>query len=678
MGGRMAARRSRAAESTRARSSDTVSGPQSRIDRGERTRSAARRARFDVFFFALILFALAKAVYARTLVLDTSWFSVGFLLEAAAIVLLLALADVVVPRRSYTVDILVYTALSLVMLANVIYVSVFGQIVDPSMLAIAGQTTEVTDSVTSILRPGYLAFVLDIPLLIAAAVYLRRTNAGPIGRSRTVTGALAIAAVVFAAQIVWVRSLPAEADGLAVAKVRGLAAYQVSRLFPRESAKVALASSSVPSTPGSPKLPAGQQLQQQIEEIRQAESGVRIATFPSGTYAGKNVILVQLEALNGFVIGKKYDGQSITPNIDKLIKTSWYFPNTYSQTSAGNTADAEFIANTSLYAPSTKPASTTYSVYEIPALPRLLKQKGYRSLTFHTNYVSMWNRGEMYAALGFDRYFDRPFFKNEDIMWRSSDQVLFRRGTDAVRSATASGPVYAQFVTITSHSPFKYPWANRRAVTVSSADQQTTAGRYIQSISYADKAVGEFINKLKEEGLYDNSIVIIAGDHTAMSEDTLKDADKQLLKHLIGRDYNESDLQRVGMIIHLPGQIEPQESSSTIGTVDIMPTIADLVGLDLSGTPHMGKSAFVGSKGLVPTRAFLPAGSFINDTVVYEPQLSFDDGHAFSITDGSPAQATDQERADFDRAAELSTISDQWLRSLPRRSNAAANQDRGF
>ncbi len=677
MARRVTQRDVRSAELSRALRADTPGRRESRADRGRRAQQTARRTRFDLFFVVLVVLAVAKATFARTLALNTNWFSVGFALEVAAIVLLLALADVLSPRRSYTILIAVFTLVSLVMLANVIYVSVFGQIVDPSMLAIAGQTAEVTDSVTSILRPGYLLFVLDVPLLIVAAVLLRRSSPEPVARSPKIGLALLAAALVFAAQIVWVRTLPAGADGLAVARKRGLAAYQVSTLIPHANTTTAMATSNSAGRGGATLTP-GQRVQQQVEGIRQADSGVRITSIPSGAYAGKNVIVVQFEALNGIVIGKKYNGQSITPNIDKLIKSSWYFPNTYSQSSSGNTADSEFISNTSLYAPANKPACTTYSVHEIPALPRLLKQSGYTTLTFHTNSAGMWNRKEMYAALGFSRYYDRPFFKNEDIMWRSSDEVLFKRGASELRSKAASGPVYAQFVTITSHSPFKYPWANRRVISATPADSQATAGRYVQSISYTDMAVGEFVADLKDKGLYDDSIFILYGDHTAMSKETLKDADKRILKEIIGRPYNDSDLQRVGMIVHLPGQTEPEKSSSTLGLVDIMPTIADLVGLDLSATPHMGKNAFVDSKALVPTRAFLPAGSFVNDSVVFEPEISFEDGRAFAISDGSKVKPSEQERSDFNRSAELSALSDAWLNSLPRRPDAAAKQDKGW
>ena len=670
-------RRSRAVAQDAAPSHETSPRRESRADRAQRVHNAVRKARFDGFFLIIVVLALAKATYARALALDAGWFSAGFALELAGIVLILALADVLSPRRSYTVEITVFSLLSVVMLANVIYVLVFGQIADPSMLAIAGQTAEVTDSVTSILRPGYLLFILDVPLLIAAAIHQRRTNPGAVGRSKVIGLALLVAAALFTAQILWVRTLPTGADGLAVAKRRGLAAYQVSRLIPQKSATVAMATSAS-ADPGDPDLTPGQRVQKQIEEIRGADSGIRISSFPSGAYAGKNVIVVQFEALNGFVIGNEYNEQPITPTINKLIKSSWYFPNTYSQSSSGNTADSEFISNTSLYAPASKPACTTYSVYEIPALPRLLRQKGYKTLTFHTNSAKMWNRKEMYAALGFSAFYDRPFFKDEDIMWRASDEVLFDRGASELRSVSASTPVYAQFVTITSHSPFKYPWANRRVITATPEDAKAAYGRYIQSTSYSDKAVGKFIDELKESGLWDSSIFILYGDHSAISKESLKDADKKLFKEIVGRSYSDADTQRVGMIIHLPGQTEPQTSEGTLGIVDIMPTIADLVGLDLSGTPHMGKNAFTDTNALVPTRAFLPAGSFVNDTVMFEPQLSFDDGRAFTVADGSKAKPTEQERADFERSSALSAISDQWLNSLPRRPDAAAKQDKGW
>jgi phosphoglycerol transferase MdoB-like AlkP superfamily enzyme len=536
---------------------------------------------------------------------------------------------------------------------------------------------QVTDSVASVLRPEYLAFVVDIPVLIVAAVFLRRSAPVPIARSRAVLVALLAATAVFAGQVLWVRTLPIGADGLAVARMRGLAAYQVSRLVPRESDTLALASASS-MTAAEATMTAGQRVQRQVEKIRKADAGPRIVAFPAGTYAGKNVIVIQVEALNGYIIGKRYDNKPITPNIDKLMSSSWYFPNTYSQTSAGNTSDAEFITNTSLYAPVGRPASTAYSVREIPALPRLLGALGYRTLTFHTNYVSFWNRAEMYSALGFNRYYDQSYFQDKDKMWHSSDEVLFDLGAKALRSTPPSTPVYAQFVTMTSHNPFRYPSPDRRPVQVSAKDGQTMVGRYIGSISYADKAIGEFVAQLKKDGRYDDSIIIVVGDHTAMSKKTLTRADKQILEKLIGRPYNDVDLQRVGMIVHLPGQTEPKSSDSVLGTVDIMPTIADLVGLDLSGTPHLGKSAFVSSRGLVPMRDYLPAGSFVNDAVMFEPQLSFDDGRAFMLPNGGPAVATAKERDDFERTSALSSLSDKWLNSLPMRPNAAAKQEIGF
>jgi phosphoglycerol transferase MdoB-like AlkP superfamily enzyme len=68
-----------------------------------------------------------------------------------------------------------------------------------------------------------------------------------------------------------------------------------------------------------------------------------------GKEKGKNLIVVQVESLQNFVVGAKINGVEITPNLNKLAGDSIYFNNFYSQTSGGNTSDAEFMMNTSLY-----------------------------------------------------------------------------------------------------------------------------------------------------------------------------------------------------------------------------------------------------------------------------------------------------------------------------------------
>ena len=71
----------------------------------------------------------------------------------------------------------------------------------------------------------------------------------------------------------------------------------------------------------------------------------------SGVAKGKNLIIIQMESFQEFLVDLKIDGKEITPNINKLARESQYFPNFYQNVGQGNTSDAEFVVNTSFYIP---------------------------------------------------------------------------------------------------------------------------------------------------------------------------------------------------------------------------------------------------------------------------------------------------------------------------------------
>jgi phosphoglycerol transferase MdoB-like AlkP superfamily enzyme len=195
-------------------------------------------------------------------------------------------------------------------------------------------------------------------------------------------------------------------------------------------------------------------------------------------------------------------------------------------------------------------------------------------------------------------------------------------------------------------------------------------GNYISSASYTDFALGKFVAQLKAEGIWDDSIIVIYGDHTSMNETQLSGKDARAARQLLGRSYTAADRQRVPLIIHLPRQTKPEVVTKTAGQVDILPTVADLVGLDLRGTPHMGRSLFVDSNSLVPMRAYLPGGTFANDTVVFMPGVGYKDGRAVSIETAASVDKSDRERTDLARVNELTKISDKWILGLPKRPDA--------
>jgi lipoteichoic acid synthase len=672
---------------------------------------ASRRpvvAKTPVFFVVLVGLIVVKAWLMRGFALG-AWNPLGAAFEAAIVVLLLGIVDIVPPRRWYWLDLFAYTLVSVLLFAITVYVHFYAALFDPHMMAMAGQLGSVTDAIAELVKPVYVLFFVDLPFIALWIVAIRKrekqrraryakVNAMPAerrplrlvklpGRNWKVAIATAIAAAVFAAQLVSVEGVPSYVDGVAIAKSRGLTIAQAQVFLPKaaddsqddSNNDVVAPGEKVSSTPTSTSsaavatatlTPAGK-VEARIERIRGSLEGSLITTFSAGAFRGKNVLVIQVEALNTMIVQKKIDGHELTPNLNKLIDQSWYFPNCYSETGIGNTADAEFIMNSSLFAPRSQAASVMYTQYKIPALPRLLNAMNYDTYTMHPNRATYWNRAELYGALGFRRYYDAPFFHWTDIMgFGPSDEVLFSKAMVTAKQDDKAGtPFYAQYITLSSHTPFEYVPQSRRPVKTPSEYSGSMLGNYMSAESYTDMAIGKFIANLKAAGIWDKSIVVIYGDHTSMLDNSLDGKDAKAAKALLGREYGAADRQRIPLIIHLPGQTEGDTRQDTVGQVDIMPTIADLVGVDLTQVPHMGKSVFVNSNALVPFNSYLPGGSFANDRVVFMPGLGFDDGTAVNIADDSDAKATDVEQNDYERMLELTRLSDKWVTSLPKRSD---------
>jgi len=634
-----------------------------------------RTRRSDELLLTLVLLAVGKALLTRWLVLGFSDPFVAFALEAAAVVLVLCTVDLIPRRRSVALDLAAYIVLVCIMYANLLYASYFNQLADPSMLQMAGQVGSVGGSVLALVKPIHMLYLVDIPFLLVWGEDIAHFDPPQPGRSRLVTNVALVSLVVVAAQIFVVTRTPASADGFSVARSRGLGAYQLASMLRGEAVGTVLAAPQAETSSSSTS--AGGRMQRRIDELRSASDGDRVEGVTHGMYKGHDVFLIQVEAFQALAFGASINGEEITPNINRMAADSWVCSNAHSETGAGNTSDAEFIANTSLLPMPGKAATVSYTDYEIPGMPRILSKQGYRTFTMHANTAEFWNRINLYPALGFDTYYDRTQIGEADKMYRgSSDEVFFEKAEQFISEEKAyDRPVYTQLVTLSSHAPFKYVPQNRMPVQLPDGWRDTAAGRWVGSLSYTDMAVGQFLDWLRETGLYDDSIVILYGDHKALETLELEGADLAIVEELIGREYTLVDRQRIPLIVHLPGQKSGGTIDSTVGQIDIAPTVADLLGVDMTEVPHLGRSIFVNSDPLVIMRSYYPGGSFLNARVAYLPGLQVVDGAALELTDGTPVAPTAEERLDLERASALSQLSDEWIRSLPKRADAGSAAD---
>lgn len=292
-----------------------------------------------------------------------------------------------------------------------------------------------------------------------------------------------------------------------------------------------------------------------------------------GMAKGKNLILLQVESLETFLLNQKIEGQEITPSLNKILKNSIYFSQIHEQVSGGNSSDADLIANTS-----THPVKEGATFFRFPenkynSLPIIMKKLGYYTSAFHPDGGGYWNWMPALQSIGFDKCTDTAGFTvDETIGLGLSDASYLRQLKDIIGKQPQ--PFYSFAVTLTSHMPFIIP-EDAKGLKLSDNIGKTVLGDYFQSINYTDKHIGKFIDGLDELGILDNSVIVIYGDHTGVHKYY-----KDKLEAIQPREkWWYEDNMKIPLIIYSK-EIEEKEITTLGGHVDILPTVAYIMGID--------------------------------------------------------------------------------------------------
>lgn len=333
-----------------------------------------------------------------------------------------------------------------------------------------------------------------------------------------------------------------------------------------------------------------------------------------GTAKGRNVIFVTLESTQSFVIDEKVNGKEITPFLNQFIKKSYYFDHFYQQTEQGKTSDSEFIVTNSLYPSLSGAVFFTKSENQYNSIYKTLSKNDYTSAVFHANNKKFWNRDVMYGSLGIDRFYDVDNFNVTDdnsTGWGLKDKEFLAQSADIMKELPQ--PFYSSLITLTNHFPFQIDDKDRLIDEYDSNSE--VLNRYVTTVRYQDEALKHFIAKLKENGLYEHSVIVFMGDHYGISE-----AHNDALAQFLGKSeitpYDTVQLQRVPLIIHIPGITDkkPQTISEIGGQIDVKPTLLHLLGVDTKGMIQFGNDLF--SNERMPF-AVLRNGSFITNDYLY-------------------------------------------------------------
>ncbi|MEE3953612.1 LTA synthase family protein [Peribacillus frigoritolerans] len=467
--------------------------------------------------------------------------------------------------------------LSFLLYANVLYYRFFNDFITLPTLTQTQNFGDVSGSVFSLLKPYDLFFFADIILLIGllSIRYVKMEMKGMESRKIIVLFSLALGLSglnLALAEIDRPQLLKRGFDRNYIVKYLGMYNYTIYDAVQstKASAKRVMANSD-----------------DMTEVINFTKTNY---AEPNETYFGKgkgmNVIYVHLESIQDFLIDYKLHGEEVTPFLNSLTKeeNTLYFDNFYHQTAQGKTADAEFMIENSLYGLPQGSAFTTKGLNTYQAAPAILGQQGYTSAVFHANTGSFWNRDEIYKSFGYNEFFDSSSYdmNPEDLTgYGLMDKPFFEESIPLMESLPQ--PFYSKLITVTHHFPFSIDAEDATIKPHTTGDESVDT--YFQTARYADEALEQFFTSLKESGLYENSVIVMYGDHYGISENHNKAMEKVIGKEITPLE--NAGLQQVPLFIRVPGA-EGGINHEYGGQIDLLPTLLHLLGVDTKDYVQFG------------------------------------------------------------------------------------------
>ena len=526
--------------------------------------------------------------------------------------------------------------LTLLLYVDVLYSRQFGDLASASSLPFVGQLVDVRDAVTSLVRPGDWHLWADLPVMLSLLLAWEAVvgwfgkmfqRFQPVRMRLWATLLLALAGVAIVALCVHLDSVVAgnrrwkdvghalEANRLGFLNYHAFDLYRY--LVRRTRRSLATTNADV--------IEAQQWFRDHRQPVALLAEGMR------GAGRGKNVIILQVEALQAFVVGLNIDGQEITPNLNRLANGSLRFTHFYSQVHIGMTADADLLANCSLYP---LPDAVVYYDYEdndFRCMPTLVRRYGYHAIAMQGMRPAFWNLANVYPRVGFESYYNLSsgFKMEEEIGLGLSDESFLRQSAEFLKRIPE--PYYAFLVTLSSHSPFNLKGLphNLRLGPLEGKE----VGYYLDAQHYTDAAIGHFVETLRQEGLLDRSILVIYGDHFAITRENTGFAD--LLKLLHADRMDEVTLERlewqVPLLVRIPG-VAGEDVPWLGGQIDIGPTLAGILGFPTQDFYFMGRNLLTDSSGVVSLRD----GSVFGNGYFWSRRAKSWHGECYEWASGTP------------------------------------------
>ncbi len=305
----------------------------------------------------------------------------------------------------------------------------------------------------------------------------------------------------------------------------------------------------------------------------------------TGIFEGKNVIFIQLEGLDSWLLNEKD-----TPTIYNMQKNSIVFKNHYSYyNGGGSTFNSELAVSTGFITPiSYTKNAYSFNNNDFPySLPRMLKKKGYTANAFHMNNGEYYMRDINYRNWGYDNYYSLMDTKQYKDTSYQLDRELILNKSFYDKMFKQKGPFIHYLITYTPHTPFSLNstlgkiYAEKEFGTstdIPNLSEEEVARLYASETDYMMELL---LKALEDNGLIDNTIIVAYADHYLY---TLKD------KTILDKYKNTEDnrINQTPFFIWSK-DFKGMEVSKVNSQLDILPTVLNLLGVNYYNESYIGR-----------------------------------------------------------------------------------------
>ena len=308
----------------------------------------------------------------------------------------------------------------------------------------------------------------------------------------------------------------------------------------------------------------------------------------TGMFKGKNLIMITAEGFSPYAVD-----ENLTPTLFKMREEGFKFTDFYTPLWGVSTSDGEYVACTGLL-----PKEGIWSFYKssenyMPfAMGNQLQMLGYETYAYHNHYFDYYFRNESHPNLG---YTYKGLGNGLEVTetWPESDIEMMEL---TIGEYIEKQPFHTYYMTVSGHLQYTFNGnyiASKNSELVENLPYSERVRAYLACNIELDRALSILIKELESAGIADDTLIAISPDHYPYGLE--KNEISELAGHEINTDF---DLYKGVFLLWSEG-MEPVEINKTCSSLDIIPTISNLMGIEYDSRLLMGRDILSDSEPLV-------------------------------------------------------------------------------